>query len=42
MKLMTIVSGIRSLVDVMEEISVVKKFFRVVPSRLMQIVTSIK
>ena len=42
MKLMTIVSGIRSLDDVVEEISVVKKFLQVVPQRFMQIVTSIE
>ena len=42
MKLMTIVSDIRSLGDMVEEISVVKKFLRAVPPRFMQIVTSIE
>ena len=42
MKLTTIVSNILSLGDMVEEISVVKKFLRVVPPRSMQIVTSIK
>ena len=41
MKLTTIVSGIHSLGDMVEEISVVKKFLRDVPPRFMQIVTSI-
>ena len=42
MKLMTIVSSIRSLGNMVEEISIVKKFLRAVLSRFMQIVTSIK
>ena len=42
MKLMTIVSGIRSLGDMVEEIFVVKKFLRIVSPRFMQIVTSIE
>ena len=42
MKLTMIVSDIRSLGDMVEEISVVKKFLRVVPPRFMQIVTSIE
>ena len=39
LKLTTIVSGIHSLGDIMEEISVVKKFLRIVPPRFIQIVT---
>ena len=42
MKLTTIVSGIRSLGDVVEEISIVKKFLQAIPPRFMQIVTSIE
>ncbi|XP_022945941.1 uncharacterized protein LOC111450032 [Cucurbita moschata] len=42
MKLMTIVSGIRLLGSMVEEIFVVKKFLRVVPPKFMQIVTSIE
>lgn len=42
MKLMMIVTGIRLLGKKVEEVSVVKKLFRVVPSKFMQIVTSIK
>ena len=42
MKLATIVSGICSLGNMVEEISVVKKFLRAVPPRFMQIVTSIE
>ena len=42
MKLTTIVSNIRSLSDMVEEIFVVKKFLRVVLPRFMQIVTSIE
>ncbi|XP_022955161.1 inositol transporter 4-like isoform X3 [Cucurbita moschata] len=42
MKLTIIVSGIRSIGDMVEEIFVVKKFLRAVPSRFMQIVTSIE
>ena len=42
MKLTTIVSGIHSLGDKVEEISLVKKFLRAVPLRFMQIVTSIE
>ena len=42
MKLTTIISGIRSLDNVVEEISIVKKFFRAVPPRFMQIFTSIE
>ena len=42
MKLTTIVSGIRSLGDVVEEISIVKKFLRVVLPRFMHIATSIE
>ncbi|XP_022927953.1 uncharacterized protein LOC111434803 [Cucurbita moschata] len=41
-KLTTIVSGIRSLGDVVKEISVVKKFLRVVLPRFMHIATSIE
>ena len=41
MNLTTIIISIRSLGDKVEEISVVKKFIRVVPPRFMQIVTSI-
>ncbi|KAL4581058.1 hypothetical protein LXL04_017266 [Taraxacum kok-saghyz] len=42
MRLNTIVTGIRSLGEKIEEITVVKKFLRVVPIRFMQIVTSIE
>ena len=42
MKLTMIVNDICSLGDVVEEISVVKKFFRVVLPRFMHIVTSIE
>ena len=42
MKLTTIVNDIHSLGDVVEEISVVKKFLRAVLPRFMQIVTSIE
>ena len=42
MKLTTIVSVIHSLGDVMEEISIVKKFLRAAPPRFMQIITSIE
>ena len=42
MKLTTIVSGIRPLGDMVEEIFVVKKFLRAVPPRFMQIFTSIE
>ena len=42
MKLTMIVSGICSLGDMVEEISVIKKFLRAVPPRFMQIVTSIE
>ena len=42
MKLTTIVTNIRSLGDMVEEIAVVKKFLRAVLPRFMQIVTSIK
>ncbi|XP_022930088.1 uncharacterized protein LOC111436574 [Cucurbita moschata] len=42
MKLTTVVSGIRSLGDVVEEISVVKKFLLAILPRFMQIVTSIE
>ena len=41
MNLTTIVSGIRSLGDMMEEISVFKKFLRAILPRFIQIVTSI-
>lgn len=41
-RLNTIVTGIRSLGEKIEEITVVKKFLRVVPLRFMQIVTSIE
>nr|GEV01728.1 hypothetical protein [Tanacetum cinerariifolium] len=42
MRLNTIVTGIRSLGDKIEDITVVKKFLRAVPIRFMQIVTSIE
>ncbi|XP_047309535.1 uncharacterized protein LOC124912946 [Impatiens glandulifera] len=42
MKLTSIVTGIRSLGEKVEEISVVKKFLRVVPQKYMQIVTVIE
>ncbi|PWA73003.1 hypothetical protein CTI12_AA185870 [Artemisia annua] len=42
MRLNTIVTGIRSLGETIEEITVVKKFLRAVPIRFMQIVTSIE
>ena len=42
MKLTKIVTNIRSLCYNVKEIFIVKKFFQVVPSRFMQIVTSIE
>ena len=42
MKLTTIVSSIRSLGDMVEEISVVKKFLRAVPPRFKQIFNAIE
>ena len=42
MKLTKIVSDIRSLGDMVEEISIVKKFLRAVPRWFIQIVTSIE
>ncbi|GJR90263.1 zinc finger, CCHC-type containing protein, partial [Tanacetum coccineum] len=42
MRLNTIVTGIRTLGDTVEEITVVKKFLRAVPIWFMQIVTSIE
>ena len=42
MKLTTIINDIYSLGDKVDGISIIKKFIRAVPSRFMQIVTSIE